>query len=96
MNLEFLKIHSLSDLLTKYNVSWLTSAGLTLSGPSLEIYLPIIIQVLFIIFTQLFAIAVDFLRLKYLAQKSKTTLKVNGDKLEVKTEFYDQADKKDI
>lgn len=95
MNLDFLKINSIPDLLQKYNFSWLTTAGLTLAIPKLELLLPIIIQVLFIVFTQLFAIAIDYLRLKYLSQSSKTKININDNKLNVDIEIKEK-DKTDL
>ena len=90
MNFDFLKISSVSDILGKYNVSWLTTGWLTITAPSLDIYLPIIIQLTFIVFTQAVAFAVDFLRLRYLSQKTVTKVTVEENKVELETKKIDE------
>ena len=90
MNWDILKISSVADLLQKYNVSWLTTAGLTLTAPKMEIYLPIIIQLTLIIFTQVIAFAVDFLRLRFLSQKTITKVIVEENKVELETKKIDE------
>lgn len=90
MNLDFLKISGFPDLLTKFNFSWLTSAGLTLLTPSIELVLPVIIQIAFILCSQLIAFGVDFMRLRYLSQKTKTTVEKKDSEIELKTTFDEE------
>ena len=98
MNFNFLKIDNISDLLSKYSTSWLTTAGLTIATPKMEIYLPLLIQFAFIILTQMVAFGVDFLRLVYLKQKSKTKIFIEANKVNIESEILEvpNEEKKEI
>lgn len=78
-------VNNISDVFEKFKISWLTSFGLTIATPKLELYLPIVLQVLFIVFTQLFSILVDRLRLKYLSQKTITKVIIQENKVDLET-----------
>ena len=90
MNLDFLKINSVTDGLEKFNLSWLTAGGLTVVGSTIELYIPILLQFAFIFVTQFLAFGVDFLRLKYLNQKTKTTVSGTEKKIKINTEFEEE------
>ncbi|MGA9213166.1 hypothetical protein [Kaistella sp.] len=92
MDLEFLKISSVVDGVEKFNLSWLTSIGLTIASPSLEIYFPFVIQFLLIVLSQIVAFGVDFIRLKILSQKSLTKVKITDKSVDLETDFDKQDD----
>lgn len=91
MNLNFLKIETLTDLIGKYNLSWFTTLSLTVFSPEIDVFFPIISQIALLFFAQLIAFFVDFARLKWLSERRKTV--VNQVKNEIKTEIFDENEK---
>lgn len=84
MNLSFLKIETLTDLVGKYNLSWFTTISLTVFTPEIDVFLPFISQIALLFFAQLIAFFVDFAHLKWLNERRKTTIEQIKNDIEVK------------
>lgn len=77
-------ITSVSDIFMKFKMSWLGTGLMTISFE--HHLIPVISQLLLLVFSQIFLLLIDYLRNKYLGEKRSTKVKQKGTNLEISSE----------
>lgn len=90
MDLNILKIHSPIELIGKFNLSWGSTMAMTALTPVMDAFLPVITQLTLLILSQVFIFFVDWARLKYLADRRKSTIEQVKNEISVKDSPEDE------
>lgn len=89
MNLNRIKINNLEEIFMKFNGSWIFTGISVIITPELQLFLPVISQIILLVVGQMFMFFIDFMRLKYLNEKRKSKLIQDEQKISVESETDD-------